>query len=119
MSLNARFNMPQGQTPLIIPGSNIAQKDWFLAFSNFYLAAVEGLPQTEVAIAAGASPFTYEAVIRGQILISGGTVSAIAFSRDGTTFYTTGQTSGFVQMDKGDFVRITYTVAPTIVYFPM
>lgn len=118
MALNARFSMPQPQTPLIIAG-NIPQKDWFLAFSNFYLAAVEGLPQTEVSIAAGASPFTYESVIRGQLLISGGTVTAIEFSRNGTTFYTTGQTSGFVQMDNGDFVRVTYAVAPTLTYFPM
>lgn len=118
MALRARFNMPQPQTPIIALGS-LPQKDWFLAFTYFYLAAVEGLPQPEVALTPGASPYAYQAVIRGQLLISGGTVTAIEFSRDGTTYYTLGVTSGFVQMDAFDYVRITYAVAPTLTYFAM
>jgi hypothetical protein len=118
MSLLARFAMVRNQTPIMAAG-NLVQKDWFILFYNFYLAVTEGLPQPAVAISLTASPMTYTAVIRGQAHIEGGTVSVIEFSRDGTNWYDTGVTTGFVQMDKGDAIRVTYSVAPTIVYFPM
>jgi hypothetical protein len=62
---------------------------------------------------------SYTAVIRGQANISGGTVSVIEFSRNGADWYDTGMTAGFVQMDRGDLIRVTYAVAPNLVFFPM
>ncbi|HEX2243745.1 MAG TPA: hypothetical protein VHK27_10920, partial [Gammaproteobacteria bacterium] len=67
----------------------------------------------------GASPFVYQAVIRGQAHIGGGTVSAVEFSRNGSTWYPAGITQGFVQMDARDSLRVTYTVAPSITFVPM
>lgn len=118
MSLRASFQMVRSQSPLLGPGS-IAAKDWYVFFYSLYNAVTQGLPQAEATITPTASPFAYQAVIRGQLHVSGGTVSAIEFSRDGTTYYNTGVTSGFVQMDVGDFARVTYTVLPTLTYFPM
>lgn len=65
----------------------------------------------------GASPYTYQNTAPGrqQVLVSGGTVSAIAVTRDNTNFYSTGQVAGVVILNPGDRVRITYTVAPTVV----
>lgn len=121
MTLRARFAMVRNQTPPTerIGGLAVAQKDWYLFFSNLYTAVIEGLPQTEEGITLSASPFVYTAVIRGQAHVGGGTVSAIEFSRDGTHWYNTGLTQGFVQMDRTDHLRVTYTVAPTITFFPM
>lgn len=118
MSLLARFAMTRNQTPLLGP-LGVAQKDWYIFFYNLYLAVTEGLPQAETSITATASPMTYTAILRGQILIENGTVSVIEFSRDGRNWYDTGITAGFVQMDKGDQLRVTYSVAPSITYFPM
>jgi len=118
MSLRARFAMTRNQTPIVAQGA-IAQKDWYIFFYNLYLAVTEGSPQPEEVIPLTASPMTYTAVIRGQAHIGGGTVSVIEFSRDGTNWYDTGMTEGFVQMDRGDQLRVTYSVAPTINYFPM
>lgn len=117
MSLNARFAMTRSQTPILGPQGAV-QKDWYILFYNIYLAVTEGLPQSEQAIEVTASPMTYQAVIRGQVHISGGTVSAVEYSRDGTTFYAVA-TSGFVQMDARDYLRVTYTVAPALNFFPM
>lgn len=50
-----------------------------------------------------------------RLLVSGGTVSAITYSRDGTTFDATGLTAGAFDVAPGDRIRITYTVAPTVV----
>lgn len=117
MSLNASFPMPRSQTPVIAGG--LMDKDWFRFLVSVYNAVTQGLPQPEVLIAVGASPFIYPAVIRGQIHIGGGTVSAIEFSRNGTTWYDTGLVKGFVEMDARDQLRITYSVAPTLTFFPM
>lgn len=69
--------------------------------------------------AVGASPYTYTNASRArqQILVSAGTVSAIAVSRDGTNFYSTGAVAGAVILNPGDRLRITYTVAPTMIVF--
>lgn len=118
MTLRARFAMVRNQTP-ILGANELAQKDWYLFFTNLWTAVTNGLPQAEEAVTVGTSPMTYTAIIRGQAHVTGGTVSVIEFSRDGTNWYDTAITAGFVQMDAGDFLRVTYAVAPTITYFPM
>jgi hypothetical protein len=118
MSLRARFAMMRNQMPIVMERA-MAQKDWYLFFSNLYTAVTDGLPQPEEEITLTASPMSYTAVIRGQANISGGTVSVIEFSRNGADWYDTGMTAGFVQMDRGDLIRVTYAVAPNLVFFPM
>lgn len=67
-----------------------------------------------VAITPGASPFTYEAPAPGFVLLTGGTVSSVTWSRDGATFLATGMTAGFFPCEAGDMIVVTYTVAPTM-----
>lgn len=121
MTLRARFAMVRNQTPPVedVGGRRMAQKDWFLFFTNLYTAVTDGLSQPAEASTLAASPAVYTAVIRGQAHISGGTVSLIEFSRDGTNWYDTGIVKGFVTMNASDSIRITYTVIPTLTFFPM
>ena len=67
-----------------------------------------------------ASPFTYQntTAFNGDVIISGGTVSNIEFTRDNTTFYDTGLLMGVLRLSPSDRVRVTYTVAPTMTYVP-
>ena len=67
-----------------------------------------------------ASPFTYQntTAFNGDVIISGGTVSNIEFTRDDTTFYTVGFIKGVLRLSPGDRVLVTYTVAPTMTYVP-
>lgn len=67
-----------------------------------------------------ASPFTYQnsTSYEGDIIISGGTVSNIEFTRDNSTFYTTGLLMGVLRLSPSDRVRVTYTVAPTMTLVP-
>lgn len=118
MTLRARFQMVRNQMPLIMERA-LPQKDWFLFFSHLYTAATDGMSQPEEASAVPASPAVYTAVIRGQANIRGGTVSLVEFSRDGTNWYPTGIVQGFVMMNTADRLRITYTVLPTLTFFPM
>lgn len=64
-------------------------------------------------ITVSASPFTYQAPFAGTVLISGGTVSAVQFSRDHTTFFDYPH-AGPVQVATGDIVKVTYTGLPTM-----
>lgn len=109
-----QFNsLPNFNVPLQKQG--VTSKDWFI----YWAALFNGLaPAAEVAITPGVSPYSYSAPVKGSVIVSGGTVSAIAFSRNGTTFYTTGQTSGMFTLNAQDRLRVTYTVLPTMTFVP-
>ena len=68
----------------------------------------------------GASPYTYQDTSGrpSDMLVTGGVVSDIAFSRDNTTFYGIGIVSGAFPLSAYDFLRVTYTVAPTMTFIP-
>jgi hypothetical protein len=74
-------------------------------------------PAQESAVALTSSPFIYTAPRKGFLIVTGGTVSTIAFSRSGT-FYSVGQTSGMINVNQGDQVKITYSAAPTLTWVP-
>ena len=71
------------------------------------------LPALPLAVTPGASPYSYHAPWKGNVLLNGGTVSAVAVSRDGTTFFAC-PTSGFVPVACGDTVKVTYSGVPTM-----
>ena len=68
----------------------------------------------------GASPYTYQNTSGrpGDMIVSGGVVSDIDFSRDNATFYGVGVVSGVLPLSAYDFLRVTYTVAPTMTFIP-
>ncbi len=106
--------IPNYPTPLA--DGKHTQKDWYFFWAGLY----NGLPPAaEVAVTPGVSPYIYSAPVRGSLIITGGTVSAIDFSRDGITFYSVGQTSGMFLLCATDQLRITYTVVPTVTFVPV
>lgn len=108
-------NLPAYPTPIVDPKSRNTTKDWYFFFAGLF----QGLPpEKEVGVTLTGSPFVYSAPKKGSVIVSGGTVSAIDFSRDGTTFYSTGATAGMFTVNKSDLLRITYTVAPTVTFVP-
>lgn len=73
--------------------------------------------QPSAAVTVTASPFTFTVPFSGALAVSGGTVSAIALIRQGTTV-ATGVTAGLIPASRLDQVQITYSVAPTAVFLP-
>ena len=69
-------------------------------------------PLSVSAVTVGASPFDYTAPRDGFVSIVGGTVSAVAYVRVGVS--TSLGVVAVVPVKRGDTVRITYTVAPTV-----
>ena len=70
------------------------------------------------AVTPSASPFLFTAPTKGALNVSGGTVSAIAHVRGATTT-SLGGTSGNYLVSKGDVLKITYSVAPTLLFIPL
>jgi hypothetical protein len=73
-------------------------------------------PSAETAVTVTASPFAYQAAKKGFLIITGGTVSLVQFTRVGT--YSTGVVSGMFPVDLGDTITVTYSGAPTITFVP-
>ena len=74
-------------------------------------------PPLPFGITVTASPFSYQAPLSGHVLINGGTVSAAAVSRDGSTFFAC-PTAGVVPVIRGDIVKVTYSGLPTMTMDP-
>lgn len=64
------------------------------------------------------SPLRYQATTRGFMIVQGGTVSLIQFTRDGITNYNTGQTSGLFPLSQGDSLIVFYSSAPAFTWVP-
>ena len=99
-------------------GQPIAERDvtsrvWY----RFFQALFQGYPpNAEAAVTPTSSPFKYTAQQAGFLIVQGGTVSAISFTR--VSAHTIGTVAGCFPMSNGDSITITYTVAPTITFVP-
>ena len=67
-------------------------------------------------ISVGSSPFVYQQTTYNlaSVIVSGGSVSSIEISRNGTGWYNVGLTQGQFVLNKNDRIRITYTEAPNM-----
>lgn len=67
-------------------------------------------------ISVGASPFLYTNSTGNNVdvMISGGGISFLEFSRNGSTFYDTGSYYGMFGLSPADMLRVTYVSAPVM-----
>lgn len=88
---------------------------WYRFFADVFAGRP---PQAESSVTAGASPFTYTALRKGFLIVQGGTVSLVQWSRGGVTNHATGQTQGMFPLSQADSLVITYSGAPTLTFVP-
>jgi hypothetical protein len=102
---------PTYNQPLVKNGQT--SSPWY----RFFQAVFEGTPPSaEVTIPINAFPFSYTAPVKGFLIVSGGTVTSIQFTRTVTTL--TGQTSGIFPLSQGDTLTITYLSQPNLLWVP-
>lgn len=97
-------------------GNLIAKMSFWL---QQYLKSVGRNPDAGVTTPTiGASPFVYTNAtdFDQDVMVVGGTVSTVSFSRGGV-FYPVATTS-MVRLNPGDAFRVAYTVAPTFTVIP-
>jgi len=85
--------------------------DWFKRVSSRL-----GSGQAPQGIIPGASPYVLQNATDWDqdIIVAGGTVSAIEYSQDNITYYNLGVVAGMFRLSPLDYIRITYTGAPTV-----
>ena len=118
-----QLERPRVNQPIAIvekgPGGLVAVANMWL---QQYLRQVGRNPANAITTpAVGVSPFVYanEGDFDLDAVVSGGTVSAVAISRDGSTYFPLASATGFtVRLNPGDFLRITYSVLPTLTLIP-
>lgn len=71
-------------------------------------------------IVVGASPFTYinNTGYTADVIVSGGGVSLLEFSRNGVTFFSTGSFYGMFTLSPYDRLRVTYLTPPKMTLIP-
>jgi len=90
-------------------------KSWYF----FWQALFSGIPPADVQkIVVGVSPYQFQASVKGSLIINGGTISQVTFSRDGVNSVVTGQTQGIFPVNAGDYLTITYSAPPTLTFVP-
>jgi hypothetical protein len=112
--LTQKYNsLPTYETAFEVGGRT--SKTWY-----FFLQALwNGIaPGGENSVTPTASPFVFTAPRRGFLIVQGGTVSFVSYSRDQVTFHNTGVVAGAIPASKGDLVSVTYSVAPTLTFVP-
>lgn len=104
------FMTSPGAKPVNAAG-NISRDMWR------YMNNLTAAPAGETAITLGASPATFQATANGNVLISGGAVTAMQLTRNAT--YTLSITTpAYVPLSNGDVLTVTYAATPTLVWFP-
>lgn len=105
--------IPGPHEPITDDGKPISPRWWSFFSQQFG-------PQKAQQITPTGSPFVFKSPnYRGVLLVSGGTVSAVTYSQENTVYYPTGQVAGCFPMAGADFLKLTYTVAPTLTYVPL
>jgi hypothetical protein len=81
-------------------------------------SSAKTVPSTALpaAITVTASPYSYQNTSNGvqSVIVSGGTVSLIEYTRDNATFFTVGVIAGAFDLNPLDRLRVTYAVLPTM-----
>jgi len=137
-------NIPAPRVEFIDKRTGLMAREWYLFFLNLFNLTGGGSnnlslldvqqgppPYPEPApnnsyliqpsgITVGASPFTFtnDNLYTVDIIVEGGGVSLLEFSRDGTTWYSTGSFYGMFTLSKGDRLRATYAAAPNMTLIP-
>jgi hypothetical protein len=109
-----QYRQPPTYTEQIATGQRNNQ-NWYRYFTQAELGTP---PSGEVTLSPVSSPFAYTAPSKGFVIVSGGTVTSIMFSRTQNQFYLTGQTSGMFPVSQNDVLKVTFTAAPTMVFVP-
>ena len=94
---------------------NNTSKVWYRFWKDLW----QGVPPaSETTLSPKASPFSYQSSQRGFVIVQGGTVSMVQWSRTTGTNRATGATQGTFPLSAGDNLIITYSAVPTVIFVP-
>lgn len=106
-------SLPTYTQPII--ESENTSKVWYRFWKDLW----QGIPPaTETVLSPMASPYNYQAMQRGFVIVQGGTVTLVQWSRTTGTNRVLGTTQGPFPVSAGDNLIITYSAVPTVTFVP-
>lgn len=111
MKLNEEPRLPRDVVGLALRLTDLLRS--ILRQLNAVTGRIETPADAAASVTVGASPYSYTPTDDGLVVVVGGTVSALAYGRNGV-FTGLGLLAGLVPIKSGDTLRITYAVAPTV-----
>lgn len=116
--------IPSSRVEINDATTGLISRDWYRFFFNLFTVAgggaLPGYTNPPAIVSVGGSPFSYanSAAYDVDILISGGGVEKLEYSRDGLIYYDTGSYYGMFTLSPGDRIRMTYLTAPSLTLIP-
>lgn len=107
------YTVPNYEVPLNSGPQRQTHNSWYRFFQGVYQGQP---PSNESTVSVGGSPFMFTAPSKGYVILNGGSVSAVQFTRSVTTL--TGQTAGIFPLNQGDVLTVTYASLPTMTFVP-
>lgn len=116
--------IPSSRVPITEDGNALISREWYRFLYNLFILNGAGGGPTytnpPTPVVASGSPFLYTNAdtYTVDLMVSGGGVSKLEFSRDGVVFYDTGSYYGMFTLSPSDMLRVTYTQAPILTLIP-
>ena len=85
-------------------------------------ATVNGVavgPRNTVSLGSSPCKFQNTSACKMSFIVTGGTVTTIEMSKDDSTYDVVGLLAGQQILAPGDWMRITYVLAPSVTYTPI
>jgi hypothetical protein len=119
-------NIPSARVQIIDPTTNLISTAWYRFFLNMFeltgggSSGVTNYRTPPSAIEVVESPFVYvnNTGFPADIIVSGGGVILLEFSRNGVTFFNTGSFYGMFTLSPFDRLRVTYQTPPQLTLVP-
>jgi len=111
---NIIWEAPAVNNLVISNGVNLAKISNYATVKNNKVSYAG--TKTYAAITPGASAYVYQntSSVEQVVVVGGGTVSAIDYSVDNSNYYSAGATAGSFPVPVGMYLRVTYSVVPTM-----
>ncbi len=107
---------PSVQSPVVDVKTGVITPPWRQYLQAFWDGTAARGEALAVQTLSG-SPWTFQTLRAGNLVISGGTVLAISLNRAGMVI-SLGLTQGIVPVQQGDEVVVVYSVLPNVTFIP-
>jgi len=111
--------IPAPRVSLLDERTGLISREWYRFLLNVYTKASDSTDEPTT-LTVGPSPFTYKNELGSpvDVMVSGGGISKLQFTRNGSSFYSTGSFYGMFTLSPGDAIKVFYVAAPTMVVIP-
>jgi hypothetical protein len=112
--------IPSSRVDFIDPRTGLMAREWYRYFLNLSTSVGTGTVIQPSILVPTASPFEYtnNNSYPVDIMISGGGVVKLEFTRNGVEYYDTGSYYGMFMLSPGDQLRILYYTVPNMTLIP-